>query len=88
MLELWRQAVADSPSSHWVPPARMRRSPIPQAARKATRRRHVPVTGARLSPEVDRQIRDMLADGSGINRTARECGVSRQAVRRRLEDLD
>jgi hypothetical protein len=45
-------------------------------------------TGARLPEATEERIREMLEEGAGIKRTAREVGVSRQAVRRRVADME
>jgi len=72
MLTLWRASILIEEPAH---------------RRQAPRARVNGHSSARLSDETDRHIREMLEAGAGINRTARECDVSRQAVRRRVELL-
>lgn len=72
MLTLWRASIASAEPE-----------PAPRLVA------HVNGKGsARIDDATDARIRAFLDAGRGINYTARECNVSRQAVRRRAEERE
>jgi hypothetical protein len=81
-LERWRAALAAS----GVEFREVERHPV-ERPRQAQQGLQAHGT-ARLADDVDDRIREMLRAGVGIRKTARDCGVSRQAVTRRAAELE